>query len=221
MLEFIQNLSLWYNTDSKSRGHTVLWCVAPRAHVHIPLTLHYYTIKISASQAFGSTNMEQRPQKLLDQACTELRRSVRDAIRLKHYSIRTGEAYVGWITRFILFHDKRHPNEMGRTEIEAFLTHLAVEQNVAASTQNQAFSALLFLYRQVLHKDLDGPIDALRASKPRRLPAVLTKEEARRVIESMSGVHQLMAKLLYGSGLRLIECVRLRVEACPECNEGT
>jgi len=110
---------------------------------------------------------------------------------------------------------------MGRTEIEAFLTHLAVEQNVAASTQNQAFSALLFLYRQVLHKDLDGPIDALRASKPRRLPAVLTKEEARRVIESMSGVHQLMAKLLYGSGLRLIECVRLRVEACPECNEGT
>ena len=79
----------------------------------------------------------------------------------------------------------------------------------------------MFLYRQVLHQDLDGPIDALRASKPRRLPTVLTKEEARRVIDSMSGVHQLMAKLLYGSGLRLIECVRLRVEACPECNEGT
>ena len=165
--------------------------------------------------------MEQHPQKLLDQACTELCRSVRDAVRLKHYSIRTEEAYVGWITRFILFHDKRHPNEMGRTEIEAFLTHLAVEQNVAASTPNQAFSALLFLYRQVLHQDLDGPIDALRASKPRRLPTVLTKEEARRVIECMSGVHQLMAKLLYGSGLRLMECVRLRVEACPECNEGT
>jgi len=157
--------------------------------------------------------MEQRPKKLLDQ--------VRDAIRLKHYSIRTEEAYVGWITRFILFHDKRHPNDMGRAEIEAFLTHLAVDLNVAASTPNQAFSALLFLYRDVLHKDLDGPIDALRASKPKRLPTVLTKEEARRVIECMSGVHQLMAKLLYGSGLRLMECVRLRVKACPECNEGT
>ena len=157
--------------------------------------------------------MEQRPKKLLDQ--------VRDAIHLKHYSIRTEEAYVGWITRFILFHDKRHPNDMGRAEIEAFLTHLAVDLNVAASTQNQAFSALLFLYRDVLHKDLDGPIDALRASKPKRLPTVLTKEETRRVIECMSGVHQLMAKLLYGSGLRLMECVRLRVKACPECNEGT
>jgi integrase len=156
--------------------------------------------------------MEQRPKKLLDQACTELCRSVRDAIRLKHYSIRTEEAYVGWITRFILFHDKRHPNEMGRTEIEAFLTHLAVEQNVAASTQNQAFSALLFLYREVLHQDLDGPIDALRASKPKRLPTVLTKDEVHRVLSYLSGTHQLMARLLYGSGLRLMECLRLRVK---------
>ena len=165
--------------------------------------------------------MEQHPQKLLDQAGTELCRSVRDAIRLKHYSIRTEEAYVGWITRFILFHDKCHPSEMGRAEVEAFLTHLAVERNVAASTRNQAFSALLFLYREVLHKDLDGPIDALRASKPKRLPTVLTREEARRVIECIPGVHQLMAKLLYGSGLRLMECVRLRVKACPEHSEGT
>ena len=87
--------------------------------------------------------MEQHPQKLLDQACTELCRSVRDAVRLKHYSIRTEEAYVGWITRFILFHDKRHPNEMGRTEIEAFLTHLAVEQNVAASTPKPGLQCAL------------------------------------------------------------------------------
>ena len=122
--------------------------------------------------------MEQRPQKLLDQACTELCPSARDAARLKHYSIRTEEAYVAWTTRFILFHNKRHPSEMGRAEIEAFLTHLAVERKVAASTQNQAFSALLFLYRQVLHQDLGSPIDALRASKPKRLPTVLTKEEA-------------------------------------------
>jgi len=143
-------------------------------------------------------------KKLLDQ--------VRDAIRVKHYSIRTEEAYVQWIKRFILFHAKRHPNEMGVPEIEAFLTHLAVQENVAASTQNQALSALLFLYREVLHKELDGPIDALHAKKPKRLPTVLTKEEAHRVFDRLSGVNLLMAKLLYGSGLRLMECLRLRVK---------
>jgi integron integrase len=147
--------------------------------------------------------MEPRPKKLLDQ--------VRDALRLKHYSIRTEGSYVNWIRRYILFHGKRHPNEMGSAEVEAFLTHLAVKGNVAASTQNQALSALLFLYRDMLHKDL-GPIDALRAKKPKRLPTVLTKEEVRRVLGHLSGTHQLMAKLLYGSGLRLMECLRLRVK---------
>ena len=107
--------------------------------------------------------MEQRPKKLLDQACTELVESIRDVIRLKHYSIRTEQACVDWIKRYILFHDKRHPQEMGRREIEAFLTYLAVDQNVAASTQNQALSALLFLYRYVLEKELQGLIDAMRA----------------------------------------------------------
>jgi len=101
---------------------------------------------------------------------------------------------------------------MGAAEIEAFLTHWAVNQNVAASTQNQALSALLFLYREVLHKDLDCPIDAVRAKRPKRLPTVLTKEETRKVLGCLSGTHQLMAKLLYGSGLRLMECVRLRVK---------
>lgn len=148
--------------------------------------------------------MEQRPKKLLDR--------VRDAIRRKHYSIRTEEAYVHWIKRYILFHDKRHPREMGTSEIEAFLTRLAVEQNVAASTQNQALSALLFLYREVLQLDLDRSIDAVRAKRPKRLPTVLTKEETRKVLECLSGTHQLMAKLLYGSGLRLMECMRLRVK---------
>jgi len=148
--------------------------------------------------------MKPAPKRLLDR--------VHDAIRVKHYSIRTEEAYVNWIRRFIIFHDKRHPNQMGAAEIEAFLTHLAVKKNVAASTQNQALSALLFLYREVLHKDLDGPIDALRAKKPRRLPTVLTKDEARRVLEHLSSTHQLMAKLLYGSGLRLMECLRLRIK---------
>lgn len=149
-------------------------------------------------------NMEQRPKKLLDQ--------VRDAIQLKHYSIRTEESYVDWIRRYILFHNKRHPQEMGVPEIEAFLTHLATQQNVAASTQNQALAAILFLYRHVLKKELPDPIDALRAKKSKRLPTVLTKEETQRIIGALSGTHQLMAKLLYGSGLRLMECLRLRVK---------
>jgi integron integrase len=137
---------------------------------------------------------------------------VRDAIRLKHYSIRTEEAYVNWIRRFILFHGKRHPKDMGGPEIEAFLTHLAVEGHVAASTQNQALSALLFLYRDVLHQELNYPIDAVRAKPSQHLPAVLTKDEVRQVIAQISGIHQLQAKLLYGSGLRLLECLRLRVK---------
>jgi integron integrase len=148
--------------------------------------------------------MEHRPKKLLDQ--------VRDAIRLRHYSIRTEESYVTWITRFILFHNKRHPNQMASAEIETFLTYLAVDQKVAASTQNQALSALLFLYRDVLNTPLDLPIDALRAKKPKRLPTVLTKEETLTVIERLSGPQRLMAKLLYCSGLRLMECLRLRVK---------
>lgn len=141
--------------------------------------------------------MEPTPKKLLDQ--------VRDAIRLKHYSIRTEEAYVNWIKRYIYFHNVRHPAEMGASEVQAFLTHLAVKENVAASTQNQALSALLFLYRQVLNQDL-GPIDALRAKKPKRLPTVLTRDEIHRVFARLSGVNLLMARLLYGSGLRLVEC---------------
>jgi len=148
--------------------------------------------------------MEQRPRKLLDQ--------VRDILRLRHYSIHTEESYVDWIKRFILFHHKRHPREMGSAEIEAFLTHLAVDQSVAASTQNQAFSALLFLYREVLKKDLDSPINSIRAKQPKRLPTVLTKAEVHEVMGYLSGTHRLLANLLYGSGLRLMECLRLRVK---------
>jgi len=148
--------------------------------------------------------MENRPKKLLDQ--------VSDAIRRKHYSPRTEESYVHWIRRYILFHNKRHPQEMGSADIEAFLTHLAVEEHMAASTQNQAFSALLFLYREVLQKEPERLIQSLRAHKPKRLPVVLTKDEVFRVIQCMSGTYQLMAKLLYGSGLRVSECVQLRVK---------
>ena len=147
--------------------------------------------------------MEQQ-SKLLDQ--------VRDTIRLKHYSIRTERAYVDWIKRFILFHQKRHPNEMGAPEIQAFLTDLAVVQNLASSTQQQALSALLFFYREVLRQALPWMDDITRAKKPKRLPVVLTQEEVRSVLAHLQGDTWLMASLLYGAGLRLMECLRLRVK---------
>lgn len=147
--------------------------------------------------------MESRPRKLLDQ--------VRDAIRLKHYSYRTEQSYVGWIRRYILCHNKQHPKDMGGAEVEAFLTHLAVERHVSASTQNQAFSALLFLYRNVLNQDL-GALDAVRAKRSNYLPTVLTKGEVRSVLENISGVHGLVIRVLYGSGLRLREGLSLRIK---------
>jgi integron integrase len=137
---------------------------------------------------------------------------VRWNLRAKHYSIRTEEAYVDWIRRFILFHRKRHPDEMGELEITQFLNHLAVEKNVAASTQNQAFSALLFLYQQVLDRKLDFIDNVQRVTRPPKLPVVFTPAEARTVLAQLRGEHQLMAELLYGAGLRLMECVRLRVK---------
>ena len=137
---------------------------------------------------------------------------VRDAIRVRHYSIRTEQAYVQWVRRFILFHGKRHPSELGKPEVEAFLTHLAVVGNVAASTQNQAFSAIVFLYRNVLEVELPWLDDVERAKKPRRLPVVLTRTEVRAVLAQLRGRHWLMASLLYGAGLRLLECLRLRTK---------
>ena len=137
---------------------------------------------------------------------------VRDEIRVRHFSIRTKQAYVGWIRRFILFHGKRHPSEMGSAEVRAFLTHLAVQGKVAASTQNQALSALVFLYRHVLEQPFPDVEDVVRAKRPARLPVVFTREEVSRVLRSMQGTHALMAGLLYGSGLRLLECLRLRVK---------
>ncbi len=145
-----------------------------------------------------------KPRKLLDQ--------VRDIMRLKHYAFRTECTYISWIKRFILFHDKKHPKEMEESEAEAFLTWLAVEKNVSKSTQNQAFNALIFLYREVLKQPLDGRINAVRSSKKQRLPIVMSKEETQLVLSGMSGTTQLMAKLLYGSGLRLMECIRLRIK---------
>lgn len=144
------------------------------------------------------------PPKLLDQ--------VRDRLRVKHYSIRTETQYLQWIRRFILFHGKRHPREMGAVEVEAFLTHLAVAGRVAAATQNQALSALLFLYREVLNIDLPWLDKVVRAKQPQRLPVVLTRQEVTAILDRMTGAHGLMARLLYGTGMRLMECVRLRVK---------
>jgi integron integrase len=142
--------------------------------------------------------------KLLDQ--------MRDVLRRKRYSIRTEQTYLDWVRRFILFHRKRHPREMAEAEITAFLTSLARDGHVAASTQNQALSALLFLYKEVLKTEI-GWLDAVeRAKRPARLPVVLTRNEVRRIFVKMHGTHRLMAQLLYGSGLRLMECVRLRVK---------
>jgi integron integrase len=137
---------------------------------------------------------------------------VRWHLRVKHYSIRTEQAYVDWIRRYILFHRKRHPSEMGEKEISEFLTHLAVEKSVAASTQNQAFSALLFLYQQVLERKLDFIDNVQRVTRPAKLPVVFTSAEARAVLARLKGDYRLMVELLYGSGLRLMECLRLRVK---------
>jgi integron integrase len=136
---------------------------------------------------------------------------VRAKMRMLHYSKRTEDAYVDWMRRYILFHNKRHPQEMGAAEIEAFLTHLAVDGNVAASTQNQAFAALLFLYQKVLEIELPR-LHALRAQRPERLPVVLSVEEVRAILAELDGIDLLMAELLYGAGLRILECCRLRVK---------
>jgi integron integrase len=137
---------------------------------------------------------------------------VRDAIRTKHYSIRTERAYLDWTRRFILFHGKRHPRQMGDTEIGEFLTYLAVQRNVAASTQNQALNALVFLYRNVLGQPLGENINGVRVKKPRKLPVVLSRQEIRSLLRNVDGNYWLPACLLYGSGLRLMECMRLRVQ---------
>ncbi len=137
---------------------------------------------------------------------------VRRAVRARHYSASTEEAYVSWVRRYVRFHGVRHPNEMGPEEISLFLTDLAVRQGVSAATQNQAASALVFLYRKVLGRKLDLPRDVVRARKGQRLPEVLTPAEARRLLRDLQGVQHLVASLLYGSGLRLMEALRMRVK---------
>jgi integron integrase len=144
------------------------------------------------------------PPRLLDR--------VRTAARLRHFSRRTEEAYVAWIRRFVLHHGRRHPREMGAPEVVEFLSHLAVQGRVSASTQNQALSALVFLYRVVLERELQGLDTAARARRPQRLPVVLSAQQVRALLAGMSGVNHLVALLLYGGGLRLLEALRLRIK---------
>lgn len=151
-----------------------------------------------------STNLLAHPPRLLDQ--------VRQEIRVRHYSIRTEEAYLNWIKRFILFHSNRDPRVMGAPEVQQFLSHLAVRENVAASTQNQALCAIIFLYKQVFNIELPEFEEIEWAKKPKKLPVVFSKGEVRSVLNQLTGTYRIMANLLYGSGLRLIECLRLRVK---------
>src|SRR5262249_24957689 len=136
----------------------------------------------------------------------------RTAIRLRHYSLRTEDTYLHWIKRCIVLHDNRHPAELGEQEIEHFLSALAVDQRVSASTQNQALNALLFLYRHVLTLNPGWIENVVRAKRPHWLPVVLQKHEVKALLNALEGVHWLMGHLLYGAGLRLIECLRLRVK---------
>jgi integron integrase len=160
-------------------------------------------IAVAMAESVAATEALNKP-KLLEQ--------VRDLIRRKHYSIRTEQAYIDWIKRFIIYHGKRHPREMAEAEVAEFLTHLARDLDVAASTQNQALSALLFLYKEVLRHEIGWLERVERAKKPPKLPVVLSRGEVKQIFAYLHGVPKLMAGLLYGSGLRLMECVRLRVK---------
>ena len=145
-----------------------------------------------------------QPPKLLDQVVAKM--------RVNHYSLRTEKSYTDWIKRFILHFDKQHPKDLGAAEVEVFLTHLAVDRNVSASTQNQAKSALLFLYKEVLGAELPWLDDIQQAKTPKRLPVVLTQDEVSKILSRLEGTHHLVVSLLYGTGMRILEALRLRVK---------
>ena len=152
----------------------------------------------------GNSSSNSREPRLLDR--------LRGAIRRLHYSRRTEEAYIHWTKRFIYFHGKRHPSELGEVAVTAFLNYLATDRKVAAATQNQALSALLFLYKQTLGMELDWLDGLVRAKRPQRMPVVLTSDEVGKLLDALDGIQWLMASLLYGTGMRLMECLRLRVK---------
>jgi integrase len=176
-------------------------------------------VMLGSTQMPGSwadtTIVRERPRLykiVLSRPSLRLLDAVREAIRTRHYSPRTEKAYVGWVRRFVVFHGKRHPSKMGADEIRTFVSWLATDRNVSASTQNQALSALLFLYRDVLGERVGWIENVQLAKRPARLPVVLTREEAQALLASLEGTSWLMASLLYGSGLRVSECCGLRVK---------
>ncbi len=182
-----------------TRGEYTIWCALNRRVPHCSTLGRGMQLA-----AIGGVEARARKPRLLDQ--------VREALRIQHYSYRTEEVYLAWIRRYILFHNKRHPLEMGPAEITAFLTSLAVEGKVSASTQNQALAALLFLYQQVLECEVGWLDDIVRAKRPKRLPVVLTRQEVQTLFHKLDGVAWIGSMLLYGSGLRVLECLRLRVK---------
>lgn len=175
----------------------------------------YYDINIANVE----NNCFMKRRRLIDQTATKFRPKakrlldqVSEVMRYHHYSKRSEQSYLRWVKQFILFNKKRHPSEMGKDEIESFLSYLAVQKNVAASTQSQALNAIVFLYKQVLDLPVADDISPIRAKKPVRLPVVLSQDEVMRLFAEMSGLNQLMARLMYGGGLRLMELVRMRVQ---------
>jgi integron integrase len=196
--------SLRYVRGARTKGSVASMAIALRSNSPISYPI-LSADAFTAALAVRETGPAGAPKpRLLDR--------VREAIRARHYSRRTEKAYVHWIKRYIFFHGKRHPAEMGGPEVTAFLTSLAVHDKVAASTQNQALSAMLFLYREVLGVELPWLDDVVRAKRPQHLPVVLTREEVRAVLQRLDGVSRLMALLLYGAGLRVLECCHLRVK---------
>ncbi len=159
----------------------------------------------------GNGEYHPTSERLMDQ--------VREVLRYYHYAIKTEKAYIHWILQYLRFNELKHPREMGRAEIERFLSHLAINRNVAVATQNQALNALLFLYNEVLHLPFAEPIKAVRSRKEPRLPTVLSRKEVRRLFKQMHGEHKLMARLMYSAGLRLMEVLRLRIHNLDFDNE--
>ena len=184
-------------------GKEFFICEDPKGRIMNTASVGTPSQKMSVGKPGLSLVRDAKP-KLLDQ--------LREALRARHYSRRTEQTYCSWVKRFIFFHNVRHPEEMAEPEINAFLTHLAVKEKVSASTQNQALSALLFLYRNVISREVGELGKVIRARKPKRLPVVMTREEVEALLANLSGDKWLMASLMYGAGFRLMECLRLRVQ---------
>jgi integrase len=207
-------LFIWYKSIYSSQSAFDLERIRQSAAAYVSPYHNQGTLMQNASLAPPLRRITERKsfRTLVGDAKPKLLDQLREALRARHYSRRTEQTYCLWVKRFIYFHNVRHPAEMAEPEINAFLTHLAVREKVSASTQNQALSALLFLYRRVLDREIGDLGEVIRARKPKRLPVVMTREEVKTVLCHLKGAKWLMGMLMYGAGLRLMECLRLRVQ---------